>query len=92
MSCIYAISWDFCILRLEKMPGLGMGEGRIFTMGRKNIHNPSLYSPTSALKLDLLCDFIMQSLRKGKPCGGVKNNSWIVVQFQGHQYSYFKND
>lgn len=62
----------------------GMG---IFIMGRKKfhkIHIPSLNSPTSAPKLDLLCSLIMQSLRKGKACGGVKNNPWIVVQFQGH--------
>lgn len=49
-------------------------------------------SPTSAPKLDLLCGLIMQPLRKGKACSGVKNNAWIVVQFQGHQYSCFKND
>lgn len=78
----------------EKMPGMG-GWCRIFMMGRKKfykIHIPSLYSSTSTPKLDLLCSLVMQSLRKDKACHGVKNNPWIVVQFQGHQYSCFKND
>ena len=42
-------------------------------MGKKE-DSQNLYSPTSAPKLALFFDLIMQSLRKSEACSSVKND------------------
>lgn len=55
------------------------------------IHIPPLYAPISDPKLDSLCGFDYMVPERGEECGGVRSDTWIMVQFNGHQHSCFRN-
>lgn len=78
--------WERCLV---------LGGGQDLYYGKKEVSqnsHPLIVLPhfCSKVRFTLWFDYAVPKGREGMQC--VKNNLWIVVQFQGHWYSCFKND